>query len=83
MLGNDVPLSEKKFFTHEEFGSLVGVKKITVYWWVRKGYLRAARFSPRCVMIPRAELERYEKGEIFPPPGPKEGKRLPLRGSML
>jgi excisionase family DNA binding protein len=74
MLGNNVPLSEKKFFTYEEFGGIVGVKKQTVYRWVREGYLRAARFSPRCVMIPRAELERYEKGEIFPPPGPKGEK---------
>jgi excisionase family DNA binding protein len=72
MTGTDIPLSEKKFFTYAEFGGLVGVGKITVYNWVRKGYLRAARFSPRCVMIPRAELERYEKGELFPPPGPKE-----------
>jgi excisionase family DNA binding protein len=67
MIGTDIPLSEKKFFTYAEFGSIVGVSKITVYSWVRKGYLRAARFSPRCVMIPRAELERYERGEMMEP----------------
>jgi excisionase family DNA binding protein len=65
MIRNDIPLSEKKFFTYAEFGSIVGVSKTTVYMWVRNGYLKAARFSPRCVMIPRAELERYEKGEMM------------------
>jgi excisionase family DNA binding protein len=74
MIGTDIPLAERKFFTYAEFGGLIGVSKMTVYAWVRKGYLRAARFSPRCVMIPRAELERYEKGELFPPPGPKENR---------
>jgi hypothetical protein len=44
-----------------------------VYTWVKKGYLRAARFSPQCVMIPRGELERYERGEMMKSPGP-EGK---------
>jgi hypothetical protein len=72
MIGTDIPLSEKKFFTYAEFGSIVGVSRITVWQWVRKGYLKAARFSPRCVMIPRGELERYEKGEIWSPPGPKK-----------
>jgi excisionase family DNA binding protein len=71
MIGTDIPLAERKFFTYQEFGSLVGVKGHTVWRWVKLGYLRAARFSPRCVMIPRAELERYEKGELFPPLGPK------------
>jgi excisionase family DNA binding protein len=65
MLGNNVPLSEKKFFTYAEFASIIGVHKQTVYMWVRRGYLRAARFSPQCVMIPRAELERYERGEMM------------------
>jgi excisionase family DNA binding protein len=60
MIRTDIPLSEKKFFTYDEFGSMVGVHKQTVYKWVKKGYLRAARFSPKCVMIPRVELERYE-----------------------
>jgi excisionase family DNA binding protein len=72
---NDIPLSEKKFFTYAEFGSIVGVVRHTVYMWVRNGYLRAARFSPRCVMIPRSELERYERGEMMEPPGPKDGKQ--------
>jgi excisionase family DNA binding protein len=58
MVTPNVPLSEKKFFTYTEFGSIVGVTKQTVYTWVKKGYLRAARFSPQCVMIPRGELER-------------------------
>jgi hypothetical protein len=69
MIGTDVPLLEKLFFTYEEFGSIIGVNKVTVYRWVRKGYLREARFSPRFSMIPRAELERYQKGEMM------EGKK--------
>jgi excisionase family DNA binding protein len=71
MTATDIPLTEKKFFTYTEFGSIVGVTKQTVYMWVKKGYLRAARFSPQCVMIPRTELERYERGEMMSPPGPK------------
>jgi excisionase family DNA binding protein len=72
MIGTNIPLSEKKFFTYAEFGSIVGVSGHTVYMWVRNGYLRAARFSPRCVMIPRAELERYERGEMMESPGRKD-----------
>jgi excisionase family DNA binding protein len=75
MIGNNIPLSEKKFFTYAEFGSIVGVTKQTVYVWVKKGYLRAARFSPSCVMIPRAELERYERGEMMEPPERKDGEK--------
>jgi hypothetical protein len=57
MTGNDIPLKDKLFYSHQEFGGLIGVSKITVYSWVRKGYLRAARFSPRCVMIPKAQQD--------------------------
>jgi excisionase family DNA binding protein len=74
MIRNDIPLSEKRFFSYAEFGSIVGVTKQTIYMWVKKGYLRAARFSPQCVMIPRAELERYEKGEMMEPIGRKDDK---------
>jgi excisionase family DNA binding protein len=72
MIGTDIPLEERKFFTYAEFGRLVGVSGLTVWRWVRLGYLRAARFSPRCVMIPRAELERYERGEMMEPLGKQE-----------
>ena len=65
MKSNDVPLKDKLFFSYAEFGSIVGVHKQTVYQWVRKGYLKAARFSPQCVMIPSSELERYERGEMM------------------
>jgi excisionase family DNA binding protein len=68
MIGANIQLKDKLFFSYEEFGSLVGVSRQTVWRWVRKGYLRAARFSPRCVMIPRGELERYERGEMMPAP---------------
>jgi excisionase family DNA binding protein len=76
MTATNVPLEERKFFTYEEFGRLIGVNKHTVYMWVRRGYLRAARFSPKCVMIPRGELERYERGEMMPSgePGSKGEK---------
>jgi excisionase family DNA binding protein len=66
MTATNVPLEERKFFTYAEFARFVGVTKQTVYIWVKKGYLRAARFSPQCVMIPRGELERYERGEMMP-----------------
>jgi hypothetical protein len=94
MIRNDIPLLEKKFLTYEEFGSIVGVTGHTVDLWVRNGYLKAARFSPRCVMIPRTELERYERGEMMEPPGPKQDKQpegsrfilglngLPVRAAM-
>jgi excisionase family DNA binding protein len=74
MIATNVPLEERKFFTYAEFAGFVGVTKQTVYLWVKKGYLRYARFSPRYVMIPRAELERYERGEMMPAgePGYKE-----------
>jgi excisionase family DNA binding protein len=69
MIAANVPLAERNFFTYEEFGQLAGVTKQTVYMWVKKGYLRAVQFSPKCVMISRAELERYERGEMMNPPG--------------
>ncbi|MDR0759586.1 MAG: helix-turn-helix domain-containing protein [Treponema sp.] len=64
-LYDKIPLKEKLFFTYTDFGLLIGVSKQTVYRWVKLGYLRAARFSPQCVMIPRSELERYERGEMM------------------
>jgi excisionase family DNA binding protein len=74
MTSVNIPLAEKRFFTYAEFGSIVGVTGHTVYMWVRKGYIRAARFSPKCVMIPRAELERYERGEMMEAPGAAKAK---------
>ena len=70
MVANNTPLLERKFFTYAEFASIIGVHRQTIYMWVKKGYLRAARFSPQCVMIPRSELERYERGEMMEQPAP-------------
>ncbi|MDR2049739.1 MAG: helix-turn-helix domain-containing protein [Treponema sp.] len=74
MIATNVPVEEKKFFTYTEFARLV-VTKTTIYRWVKEGYLKTARFSPRCVMIPRSELERYGRGEMMRPPEPGEEKK--------
>jgi excisionase family DNA binding protein len=69
MIGNDTPILEREFLSYREFASIIGVTHTTICRWVKKGYLRAARFSPRYVMIPRSELDRYRRGEMMEPHG--------------
>jgi len=59
-------LENRKYLTFEEFGSLVGgVKPPTIRYWIRKGILKAHRFTPRCNMIPISELDRLRRGELM------------------
>ena len=58
-------LENRLFFTPKEFGSLVGASRDTVYRWHRLGYIKLTKFSPRCHMVPKSELERYMRGEMM------------------
>jgi hypothetical protein len=58
-------LKGRLFFTYEEFGSLAGKCKHTVRNWVRLGWLKYTQFSPRCRMIPIAELKRLRDGKLM------------------
>ena len=58
-------LEGRLFFTPKEFGALVGVHRGTIFRWAQAGYLKLTKFSPRCSMVPKSELERYMRGEMM------------------
>jgi predicted site-specific integrase-resolvase len=58
-------LDGRLFFTPKEFGDLLGVHRGTIFRWAQAGYLKLRKFSPRCSMVPRSELERYVRGEMM------------------
>jgi len=58
-------LEGRLFFTPAEFGRLVGRDKSTILSWGRKGWLKLRKFSPKCIMVPLTELERYMNGEMM------------------
>ena len=45
--------------TPAEVAELLRVSKRTVLRWVETGELRAFRFGPRLLRIPRSEVERF------------------------
>ena len=55
----------RSFFTPAEFGRLVGKSSTTILRWGRFGWIRLRRFSPKCLMVPRCELDRYMSGEMM------------------
>jgi predicted site-specific integrase-resolvase len=65
MMRTDIPLEEKLFFTYKEFGSMIGKSDITIRRWVKDGLLHPKEYSPRCWMLPRSELERYQQGKMM------------------
>jgi len=60
-------LEGRLFLTFEEFGALLGVHRATIFRWAAAGYLKLRKFSPRCSMVPRTELERFMRGEMMEP----------------
>ena len=58
-------LEGRMFLTPAEFGGLVGKSKTTVLRWGRVGWLKLRKFSPKCIMVPVNELERYMRGEMM------------------
>jgi len=60
-----VALENKLYFTAKEFGTLVGVSGVTVYRWHKIGLLQMKQYTPKCKMVPRAELERFMRGEMM------------------
>jgi excisionase family DNA binding protein len=71
-----IPMEKKMFFRYGDFAALVGISVPIVYRGVRDGKIRAARFSPRSVYIPRSELERFQQGmsieEYYPAKAPEK-----------
>lgn len=64
-------LEGRMFFTTKEFGALVGKSSSTVSRWYREGWLKMAKFSPRCRMVPKSELDRFLRGEMMEPDNKK------------
>ncbi|MDR0474543.1 MAG: helix-turn-helix domain-containing protein [Treponema sp.] len=58
-------LQGRLFFTPKEFGALLGVHRATIFRWAAEGYLKMQKFSPRCSMVPKTELERFMRGEMM------------------
>jgi hypothetical protein len=56
--------ANRMFFTDAQVAGIIGVSAVSVGRWRREGYIKGRHFGRRCVMIPRAELERFIRGEI-------------------
>jgi predicted DNA-binding protein YlxM (UPF0122 family) len=61
----NVPIEQKEWLSLAEFADAAGVSKTAVCTWIKKGYLEARRYSPKCVMLRRGELEVYLRGEML------------------
>jgi hypothetical protein len=67
--------AKRMFFTSAEVGEIAGRDRQTIDRWRRQGYFKANYFGKRCAMIPRAEVERFIRGEIdFSKPPVKKGE---------
>jgi hypothetical protein len=55
---------KRMFFTDAEVAEIAGRDRQTIARWRRQGYFKANYYGKRCVMIPRAEVERFIRGEI-------------------
>ncbi|NBL01098.1 MAG: DNA-binding protein [Erysipelotrichia bacterium] len=53
---------EQKMFSVEEVAKMLGWSYATTYRRVKQGYIKATTFGKR-YMIPKAEIDRLEKGE--------------------
>jgi hypothetical protein len=77
---NEVHIPEafatRMFFTDAEVAEIIGVCTVSISRWRRAGYIKGRYFGRRCVMITRAEVERFIRGEIdfYTPPQGKEKK---------
>jgi len=58
-------LEGRQFFHLDEFGKIIGVTANTVSRWGKLGFLQITKFSPRCQMVKRSELERFLRGEMM------------------
>ena len=61
----DVPVAQKEWLSLAEFADAAGVSNTSVLRWIKGGYLSATRYSPKCVMLRRSELECYLRGEML------------------
>jgi hypothetical protein len=68
--------ANRMFFTDAEVTEIIGVCAVSISRWRRAGYIKGRYFGRRCVMITRAEVERFIRGEIdfSKPPEGKEKK---------
>ncbi|MDR1287117.1 MAG: hypothetical protein LBK08_05875 [Treponema sp.] len=61
----NVPVEQKEWLSLAEFADAAGVSKTAVSRWIKGGYLDATRYSPKCIMLRRGELECYLRGEMM------------------
>ena len=43
---------------------ILGVHYMTVWCWIRDGYIQASRVGPRCIRIPISEIARMRKHRV-------------------
>ncbi len=53
----------EKFYTAQEVAEMFGVKRITVWDWIRKGKLRAHCVGGRLYRISESQLERFKDSD--------------------
>ena len=58
-------LEGRLWFHLDEFGEIIGVTANTVSRWGKLGLLKITKFSPRCQMVKKSELERFMRGEMM------------------
>jgi predicted site-specific integrase-resolvase len=61
----DIPLEKREWLTITEFCTAAGVSNTAILRWIKGGYLDATRYSPKCIMLRRTELELYLSGGLM------------------
>ena len=64
-------LEGRQFFHLDEFGKIIGVTANTVSRWGKLGLIKITKFSPRCQIVKKSELERFLRGEMMEDEEPK------------
>ena len=53
----------EKLYTPQEVADLLGVKRITVWDWIRKGKLDAHKLGDRLYRVSESQLQKFKEGK--------------------
>lgn len=47
-----------------KLSEVIGVSRVTIYRWIKRGYIKAYRIGPSIIRIPRTEVTRMRQHRI-------------------